>query len=160
MVYSAWENMNIPREETQRFRFCALSGEWVSKCFNYNVHPVFLDGRSMHVSREMSQLTCCGRFWGVPTTPDIRTCRIIQYIMICLEFHIKSKHKGVKYSCDHCDFHVNRKDSLNFHTVSKHNGVMYSCNQCDFNLTTHESLQFHIESVHGGGNCSCNQCDF
>ena len=133
--------MNIPREETQRFRFCALSGEWVSKCFNYNVHPVFLDGRSMHVSREGSQLNCCGSFSGVPTPSDIRTCRIIQYIIICLEFHIKSKHKGVKYSCD---FHVTRKDSLKFNTESKHNGVMYSCNQCDFHLTTKESLQFHI----------------
>ena len=43
-----------------------------------------------------------------------------------LRRHQQSKHEGVLYSCDQCDFIGTHKLSLRTHQQSKHEGVIYS----------------------------------
>ena len=39
--------------------------------------------------------------------------------------HIKSKHDGVKYACDKCDYQATQQGNLRTHMKSKHEGVKY-----------------------------------
>ena len=48
-----------------------------------------------------------------------------------------SSTKGVKFSCDQCDYKATRKGSLKTHIQSVHEKVRYSCNQCDHQASTH-----------------------
>ena len=49
-----------------------------------------------------------------------------------LIYHKKSRHEGVKYTCDQCDYHVTTQSTLKRHIQSKHEGIHYACNQCDY----------------------------
>ena len=55
--------------------------------------------------------------------------------------HIKSNHKGVKYSCNHCEYKTRDKSNLTKHKDSKHEGVKYSCNQCKYHTKQQISLK-------------------
>ena len=45
------------------------------------------------------------------------------------------------------------------HYITKHEGIKYPCNQCDYQATQQRLLQTHIQSVHEGIKYPCNQCD-
>ena len=62
--------------------------------------------------------------------------------------HIKSKHEGVRYPCDQCDYRATQKSLLLNHIKAKHEGVKYPCEQCDFKATFKVSLLRHIKSIH------------
>ena len=73
---------------------------------------------------------------------------------------MKSKHKGVKYACDQCDYQAPHKVNLKIHIISKHEGVKYYCNQCDFQFTQQVSLKRHLKSKHACDDllwCDSNQ---
>ena len=36
--------------------------------------------------------------------------------------------------CNQCDYQAARQDSLRAHEQSKHDGVRYSCDKCDFTI--------------------------
>ena len=60
----------------------------------------------------------------------------------------KSKHEGVKYSCDQCDYQATQKtNNLIRHGQSKHDGVKYSCST-------------HKKSKHMGVKHPCDQCSY
>ena len=61
--------------------------------------------------------------------------------------HIKSKHEGVKYPCNQCDYKATGKRHLPQHVKSQHEGVKYPCNQCNYQGSYH-ALKFHIKSKH------------
>ena len=62
--------------------------------------------------------------------------------------HLKSKHGGIKYPCDQCDFKATQKSNLLTHLKSKHEGVKYPCDQCDYKATTKGSFLIHFKSKH------------
>ena len=64
--------------------------------------------------------------------------------------HIKSKHEGVNYPCDQCDFKETCRAALLRHTNSKHKGIIYPCDQCDFIATWRTILLTHIKSKYEG----------
>ena len=74
--------------------------------------------------------------------------------------HNKSKHVGVKYPCDQCDYKATRKHSLLTHIKSIHKGVKYPCDQCDYKATYKNHLLKHIKSRHEGVKYNCDQCDY
>merc|ERR1711936_979813 len=43
------------------------------------------------------------------------------------------------FSCDECEAKFTRADSLRTHKKSKHEGVRYPCDQCDYKATTQQS---------------------
>ena len=70
------------------------------------------------------------------------------------------KHEGVKYSCNQCKYKATTQRSLKVHQESVHEGVKYLCNQCEYQATQQGSLKRHQESVHDGVIYSCNQCGY
>ena len=71
----------------------------------------------------------------------------------------KSKHKGLKYACNQCDYHATTQSNLAQHIQSKHEGVKYECSQCAHQFLTHSGLTRHIQSVHESVKYGCNECD-
>ena len=60
-----------------------------------------------------------------------------------LRTHIKSKHEGVKYACNQCDYQATQQFNLTTHIKAKHEGVKYSCDLCDYQLNSKSSLYMH-----------------
>ena len=52
-----------------------------------------------------------------------------------LKQHKQSKHDGVRYPCDQCDYAATDPSNLNKHQQSKQRGVRYPCDQCDYSAT-------------------------
>ena len=52
------------------------------------------------------------------------------------------------YKCVECEAIYNSKHALYYHTRSKHEGVRYSCNQCEYQATQQGNLKRHKQSVH------------
>merc|ERR1719470_505200 len=67
-----------------------------------------------------------------------------------LEEHKRTKHLGITYSCDECDFRARSKNNLSQHIKSKHEGIRYKCNHCPTNFVTRHYLQIHIQTIHEG----------
>ena len=63
-----------------------------------------------------------------------------------LKMHKQSKHEGIKYSCEQCDYEATMKANLLRHLKSKHEEVKYPCNQCDYKATMKGSLLTHLKS--------------
>ena len=74
--------------------------------------------------------------------------------------HIKSIHGGIQYNCGQCPYQATRKVSLKLHIKSKHEGVKYPCNYCDYQATQQSNLTLHIQSKHEGIRYSCPHCNF
>jgi hypothetical protein len=41
--------------------------------------------------------------------------------------HTRTKHEGIVYSCNQCDYKATQQANLKRHQQSKHEGVKYSC---------------------------------
>ena len=80
--------------------------------------------------------------------------------MFDLKRHKKSKHDGVKYSCDLCSHVAAQVGSLIEHKRSKHEGVRYPCDQCDYAATHRSNLVKHKKSKHEGVKYLCDQCPY
>ena len=52
------------------------------------------------------------------------------------------------FSCDICGIHFTENRSLTRHKESKHAGVKYSCDKCDYRTTG--NLKVHQQAVHDG----------
>ena len=64
--------------------------------------------------------------------------------------HKQSKHKGVEYSRNVCEYKTGDKSTLRRHEQSKHEGVKYSCDECDHQASTQRNLEQHQETKHEG----------
>ena len=72
----------------------------------------------------------------------------------------QSKHEGLRYSCNQCEYQATLQVNLKSHEQSKHGGVKYSCKQCKHQVTRQDQLNTHQQSKHGSVKCSCNQCEY
>ena len=77
-----------------------------------------------------------------------------------LKTHIQSKHEGISYICDHCDYKATTKFYLKEHVQSKHKGISYNCDQCEFKATTKSYLKEHVQSKHEGISYACEHCEY
>ena len=62
--------------------------------------------------------------------------------------HYRSKHEGVKYPCNLCDYQAKKLSNLQRHIQFVHEGFKYSCNQCDYQATKQSYLDTHILAKH------------
>ena len=74
--------------------------------------------------------------------------------------HKESQHEGVRYPCDKCDYKATEKSKLRIHKESKHLGVCYSCDDCQYKASTPAHLRTHVESIHEGVRYPCDECDY
>ena len=61
-----------------------------------------------------------------------------------LNRHMKSKHEGVMYSCNQCDYQAGYQGHLTIHIQTKHEGIKYACDQCDYQAGYQGHLTTHI----------------
>ena len=71
--------------------------------------------------------------------------------------HIRSKHEGVKYSCNQCEYHATQQGHLKKHKQAIHEGVKYLCNHCEYKATQQGQLKNHKQAIHEGVKYSCDQ---
>ena len=63
----------------------------------------------------------------------------------------KSKTKGIKYSCDQCDFEAPEKSHISFHVKYIHEGLTYPCPlypSCEYRASLKNDLEKHMGSIH------------
>ena len=65
-----------------------------------------------------------------------------------LKQHQESKHEGVVYLCNQCNYKTTQQSNLRRHTQSKHEGVKYSCIECDYQSGFQSGLKRHQQSKH------------
>ena len=84
-----------------------------------------------------------------------------------LQFHIQSKHEGVSYGCQKCDYKAKHErlqcetDKLDVspkYRMSKYDGITFDCNYCKYKATTKGNLIRHKQSKHEGVKYECDQC--
>ena len=63
--------------------------------------------------------------------------------------HKRSKHEGIRYPCDQCDYVGNYASNLKLHKRSTHEGIRYLCDQCENAATQHSDLKSHKKAKHG-----------
>ena len=71
--------------------------------------------------------------------------------------HIKSVHKGVKYTCNQCDHQASESRGLKLHKRYVHDGVKVQCKQCDKQFSE-ASIKTHVKTVHEGVKEYCKHC--
>ena len=55
--------------------------------------------------------------------------------------HVESKHEGVKFLCDQCNYKATQKGHLKAHIQSKHENVKFHCDKCDFKVAMHRNYR-------------------
>ena len=77
-----------------------------------------------------------------------------------LQPHVESKHEGIVFHCNYCDYKANRKDGLKSHIRIKHSismldeGIIFPCEECDFKGKTKSYLRAHIKYKHERNSCT------
>ena len=54
------------------------------------------------------------------------------YSVKSLRAHKESKHEGMRYPCDKCEYAATTASNLRKHIESKHAEVRYFCNKCEY----------------------------
>ena len=78
--------------------------------------------------------------------------------------HTLSKHEGIRFYCDQCEYKVTQKgilrvqnnrnmktsykQTLRIHNQSKHRDIKFDCDQCEYKAKTKRNLRVHTLSKH------------
>lgn len=63
--------------------------------------------------------------------------------------HIKVDHKGLRYTCDHCDFETKAGEfRIREHVKAEHENFRVYCNLCKYKAKTNRELKRHIQGIH------------
>ena len=65
-----------------------------------------------------------------------------------LKIHVESKHEGVRYPCNQCEYAATQPGVLKIHIENIHEGVRYPCGQCKFVATQSCHLKTHQKRKH------------
>ena len=77
--------------------------------------------------------------------------------------HVKSKHQGITYECEHCQLTFKSKDGLRDHIKIKHtlDCNEYKCEECEYVTRGRgANLERHIAAIHRKEKFLCDQCSF
>ena len=75
-----------------------------------------------------------------------------------MKVHAESKHKGVKYKCNQCEY-TGTKYGLKDHERAKHGGKLFVCKLCDYATSYKSALNSHKKAQHEGVSFQCDLCD-
>ena len=76
--------------------------------------------------------------------------------------HIQSKHEGVKYTCNHCDYKAGYRHNLRIHMKGKHrnehskkeepkrneSSQFINCPECGIQFSSNNSMESHFLQAH------------
>ena len=93
---------------------------------------------------------------------DVYSCDLCDYTgaRTPLYYHKKSKHEGIQYPCDQCEYAASELGNLHQHKQSKHEGIRYPCDQCEYAATQLSALKRHKQSKHKGIRYPRDQCEY
>jgi C2H2-type zinc-finger domain/Zinc finger, C2H2 type len=74
--------------------------------------------------------------------------------------HKMSRHQGVRFACDMCEYRATTPKNLRTHKMAKHDKIRYPCKQCDYRATVLCDLKKHMLTKHEGLRYPCNLCDY
>ena len=73
--------------------------------------------------------------------------------------HVNSKHLGITFSCEVCDYTISSAQMVQRHKRGKHGGG-YPCPHCSYRATQPGQLSLHVKAIHEKVKFSCNLCPF
>ena len=59
-----------------------------------------------------------------------------------------SKHEGLRFACDLCDYKAVRFSTLKRHTESVHDGTKYLCKYCSYQTSHTQEFKKHMNDCH------------
>ena len=63
-----------------------------------------------------------------------------------LRIHHESKHEGVRWPCEHCEYQLTDKSALQKHMKKFHEDVRFNCTLCDFDSAYPSGLTKHMKT--------------
>ena len=77
------------------------------------------------------------------------------------EEHNQTKHNGVKYTCNQCDYESEILKELKGHqNEKKHEGMKFQCHLCKYRATLQSNLKIHVQAMHECQTYNCDVCSF
>ena len=73
---------------------------------------------------------------------------VLSVYTLLKQLQIQSKHEGVRYPCNQCEFTATSLSHLNRLKKVKHKGLRYECNQCEYAATSVSHLKRHTDNKH------------
>ena len=89
---------------------------------------------------------------------DCKLCFFRTNISKAFEKHVRMKHAGGMFQCQHCDYTTTRSGNLKAHS-RKHTGEMLQCQHCDYTTAQSGNLKSHSRK-HTGEKLQCQYCDY
>ena len=77
-----------------------------------------------------------------------------------MQYDTQSKHEGIRYPCDKCEYEATKQDQLKRHKQNKHEGFRYPSDQCEYIASTQSFLISHKKFKHDGIRYPCDQCNY
>ena len=74
------------------------------------------------------------------------TCLKIYNNQTKLRIHHESKHEGVRWPCEHCEYQLTDKSALQKHMKKFHEDVRFNCSLCDFDSAYPSGLTKHMKT--------------
>ena len=72
----------------------------------------------------------------------------------------KSKHEGIIYPCDQCEYAATSLSHLKNHKKSNHEVIRYPCDQCDYKFADLSNLRKQQKLKYEGIRYPCDQCEY
>ena len=67
-----------------------------------------------------------------------------------LDIHMQSKHEGINYICDQCEYKGESKGKLYLHKEIKHDRAHFYCDKCNYSYSNNSNLLIHKRTNHEG----------
>ena len=79
-------------------------------------------------------------------------------------YHMKLKHKELKYLCNKCKYKAIKYSYVTTHVRIKHDRIKYECNNCTYTSNWPKSLKMHINTKHESYveryRYECDKCEY
>ena len=129
------------------------------KRHNYNVHPrveIACKHCDFKAKTQGSMYNHRGRCNKVLSIENFKcdqcdfTCKAKgkkQGYMIIYQ-HISSKHEGLIYTCESCEYKSEYKANFEQHKRAMHSAKVFNCTQCDYVSSIKRAMTKHTQNVH------------
>ena len=101
-----------------------------------------------------------GRFYSERMGEFIKVAKDLEVKEISKGVEMQNEEEDVTEETVFDEDQVSTQESVQKNIQSKHEGIKYPCNQCDYQATHQSSLQTHIAAKHSDNILQCELCDY
>ena len=84
----------------------------------------------------------------------------LSQVNVKIEQHKRSKHDGIIFSCETCDFKTEYASNLTSHCEYVHSKIIFQCKAFDYGGPSKRYLTKHTNNLHSEKTLQCSNCDF